>query len=83
MMAQGIRSPSSLNAAPVTISATQLATKRGIQEFEFLVLVVDDPEQEHPAQLRKPLRFAIDANVLAHDVLDGFDRAAAGHAAYR
>jgi hypothetical protein len=39
----------------------------------LLVLVVDDLEKEHPAQLGQALGVAIDADVLAHEVLDGFD----------
>jgi hypothetical protein len=50
-----------------------------LQEFEFLILVVDDLEEEHPAQLADALGVAIDAGVLAHDVLDGFDEGADGH----
>ena len=42
-------------------------------EFEFLILIVDDLEEEHPAQLADALRVAIHANILAHDVLNGFN----------
>jgi hypothetical protein len=45
----------------------------------LLVLVVDDLEEEHPAQLADPL--GVDAHVLPHDVLDGLDRGADGHGA--
>ena len=44
-----------------------------MREFEFLILIVDDLEEEHPAQLADALGVAIDADILAHDVLDGFD----------
>jgi len=39
----------------------------------LLILIVDDFEKEHPAQLREALGITINANVLAHDVLNGFD----------
>ena len=44
-----------------------------VQELELAVLVVDDLQEEHPAELRDALGIAIDARILAHDVLDGFD----------
>ena len=50
-----------------------------LEDFEFLVLVVDDLEKEHPAQLADALRIAIDAHVLAHDVLNRLDEGADGH----
>ena len=48
--------------------------------FEFLVLIVDDLKEEHPAQLTYALGVAIDAHILAHDVLNGFHESADGHA---
>ena len=50
-----------------------------LHQFEFLILVVDDLEEEHPAELGDALGVAIDADVLAHDVLNGFDGVADGH----
>ena len=50
-----------------------------LHQFQFLVLVVDDLEEEHPAELGDALGVAIDADVLAHDVLNGFDGVANGH----
>ena len=50
-----------------------------LHQFEFLVLVVDDLEEEHPAELGDALGVAVDADVLAHDVLDGFDGVANRH----
>ena len=41
--------------------------------------VVEDFQEEHPDELREPLGVAIDAGVLAHDVLDGFDGGGDGH----
>jgi len=38
-----------------------------------LILVVDDLQKEHSTQLGQALGVAIDAGVLPHDVLDGFD----------
>ena len=38
--------------------------------FEFLVLIVDDLEEEHPAQLTDALGVSIDAHILTHDVLN-------------
>jgi hypothetical protein len=34
---------------------------------------VDDFQKEHPAELGEALGVAVDAHVLAHDVLNGFD----------
>ena len=34
-----------------------------VEELEFLVLVVDDLEEEHPAELANPLGIAVDADV--------------------
>jgi hypothetical protein len=42
-------------------------------------LIADDLEKEHPAQLADALGVAIDAHVLAHDVLNGFDGGADDH----
>ena len=44
-----------------------------LHQLQLLVLVVDDLEEEHPAELGDALGVAIDADVLAHDVLNGFD----------
>jgi hypothetical protein len=46
------------------------------EQLQLLILVVDDLEEEHPAQLTHALGVAIDADILAHDVLDGFDEGA-------
>lgn len=67
----GVRSTSS--ARTTHLSAMPLAVLR---DFEFLVLIVDDLEEEHPAQL---LGVAIDSCVLTHDVLNGFDGGADRH----
>ena len=59
-----------------------LGNRRGVagpHQLQFLVLIVDDLEKEHPAKLTDALGIAIDAGVLAHDVLDGFDEGADGH----
>ena len=50
-----------------------------LHQCQFLVLVVDDLEEEHPAQLADALGVAVHAGVLAHDVLDGLDQGADGH----
>ncbi len=50
-----------------------------LHHFQFPVLIVDDLEEEHPAQLADALGVAVHAGVLAHDVLDGFDEGADGH----
>jgi len=42
-------------------------------QFQFDFLGVEDFEEEHPGELREALGIAIDADVFAHDVLDGFD----------
>ena len=49
------------------------------REFKFLILIVDDLEEEHPTQLADALGVAVDANILAHNVLDGLDEGADGH----
>jgi hypothetical protein len=54
----------------------------GVGDFQLLILVVDDLEKEHPAQLGDALGIAIDAGVLAHDVLDRFDRVPDRHRGY-
>ena len=51
----------------------------GVEEFQFLVLVVDDFQEEHPAELADALGVAVDAHVLPHDVLDRFYDVANGH----
>ena len=48
--------------------------------LQFLILIVDDLEEKHPAKLTDALGVPIDAHVLAHDVLNGFDECADGHA---
>ena len=50
-----------------------------LHQLQLLILVVDDLEEEHPAELGDALGVAIDAGILAHDVLDGFDGVANGH----
>jgi hypothetical protein len=51
----------------------------GLEDLQLLVLVVDDLEEKHPAELADPLGVAIHAYVLAHEVLDRFDGVANGH----
>ena len=43
------------------------------KELQLLLAIVEDLEEEHPAELLKPLRIAVGAGILAHDVLDGLD----------
>ena len=50
-----------------------------LHQLQLLILVVDDFHEEHPAELGDALGIAIDAGILAHDVLDGFDGIANGH----
>ena len=50
-----------------------------LQELELLVLVVDDLEKEHPAELTDALGITIDTGILAHDILNGFDERADRH----
>ena len=54
-----------------------------LEQFEFLVLVVDNLEKEHPAKLADALGVTVDAGVLAHDVLDGFNEGADRHGSGR
>ena len=51
-----------------------------VEQLVLGFLVVVDLEEEHPDQLADALGVAIDADILAHDVLDGFDGGADGHA---
>jgi hypothetical protein len=44
-----------------------------VEQFEFHVLVIDDLQKKHPAQLRQALSIAVNTDVLAHDVLNGFN----------
>ena len=66
--------------------AQRLGDGRAVGVVEQLVLgflVVVDLEEEHPDQLADALRVAIDADILAHDVLDGFDEGGEGHEGLR
>ena len=63
-------------------SAAQLRQRRcsGIgtlvgvaRELELFFLRVEDLQEQQPDELPDALRVAIDAGVLAHDVLDGLD----------
>jgi hypothetical protein len=38
--------------------------------FQFLVLIVDDLKEEHPAELGYSLCVSINADILTHDILD-------------
>jgi hypothetical protein len=51
----------------------------GIGFFQGLILIVDNLEEEQPGELADALRIAIDAHILAHDVLNGFDGCADDH----
>jgi len=44
-----------------------------VRQLQFLILIVHDLQEEHPAELADALGIAIDAGILAHDILDGFD----------
>jgi hypothetical protein len=46
-------------------------------QFELGFLVVENLQEQQPGQLRDPLRVAVDAGVLAHDVLHGLDEGGA------
>lgn len=50
-----------------------------VDELPFLLTVIEDLEEQHPHQLTDALGVSVDAGVLAHDVLDGFDGAADRH----
>ena len=50
-----------------------------VLEFRLGLEVAVDFEEQHPAELANALRIAVDAGILAHDVLDGFDRGREGH----
>src|SRR5688572_17168295 len=44
-----------------------------LEEFQLSFAVIEDLKKEHPHQLANTLRVAIDADIFAHDVLDGLD----------
>ena len=46
------------------------------QQFQFGLAVIVDLEEKHPDKLADALSIAIDANVFAHDVLNGLNDAA-------
>ena len=48
--------------------------------LKFLILIVDDLEEEHPAELTDSLGVPIDAHILTHDVLNRLDECTYGHA---
>jgi hypothetical protein len=50
-----------------------------LHQLQLLILVINDFHEEHPAELGDALGVAINAGILAHDVLDGFDGIANGH----
>ena len=50
-----------------------------LQKLQLLVLIIDDLQEKHPAELADALGVAVNASVLAHDVLYGFDKGADGH----
>ncbi len=53
-------------------------------EFEFFFQCIEHLEEQEPGELADALGIAIDAGVLAHDVLDGFDNGAeVGHGGWR
>src|SRR3546814_11196235 len=50
-----------------------------VEQLPLAFAVVVDLQEQHPDQLANALRVAVDADVLAHDVLDGFDGGADRH----
>ena len=54
-----------------------------VEQLPLLVLIVDDLEEKHPAQLRNSLSVAINTSVLPHDVLDRLDKVSYRHASPR
>ena len=54
-----------------------------VEQFPFCFAVVEDFQEQHPDQLANALRVAINADILAHDVLDGFDGGGDGHGFFR
>ena len=65
------------SSSAAQLRPAQVLGERGVvvvvEEFQLLLAVVEDLEEEHPAELLEPLGVAVGAGVLAHDVLDGFD----------
>jgi hypothetical protein len=54
-----------------------------IQQLALLVAVVEDFQEEQPAELADALGVAVHADVLAHDVLDGLDGGAERHGSFQ
>jgi len=54
-----------------------------VEELQLLLAVVEDLQEEHPDELADALGVAVDADVLAHDVLDGLDGGGDGHGVVR
>ena len=46
------------------------------EKFQFVFTVIKDFKKKHPHQLADTLGVAVDADVFAHDVLDGLDNTA-------
>ena len=57
----------------------QVLRQRGFvvvfDEFQLSLAVIENLEEKHPYQLADALSIAIDTDILAHDVLNGFDNA--------
>src|SRR5690606_11472668 len=54
----------------------------GHGELPLLFLVVEDLQENQPDHLADALSVTIDANILAHDVLYGFDQGGERHSCY-
>ncbi len=55
-------------------SAMQRRAVAGLCQLPLLFLVVEDFQEQQPADLTDALGIAIDAYIFAHDVLDGLDK---------
>jgi len=50
-----------------------------LHDFELLILIIDDLQKKHPAELGETLGIAVDADVLPYNVLNRFDAVSDGH----
>ena len=70
------------------VGSAEFVWKRGFvvvaQDFHPLFTIIEDFQEEHPAELSKSLSIAIDTSIFAHDILDGLDEVGeVGHGANR
>jgi hypothetical protein len=70
------------------VGPAEFVWKRGFivvaQDFHLLFTIIEDFQEEHPAELSKSLSIAINTSIFAQDILDGLDEVGdVGHGANR